>query len=78
MKQEGVILLNKRTWLRQLTAKLLSERSVRCQKYGQACDVKRMKENFLKLENFACDLIFSGRLLKLIEILFRNHYHEEL
>ena len=36
MKQkEGVILFNKGSWIILLTAKLLS---VRCQKYGQACD----------------------------------------
>ena len=53
-------------------SKLFSEMSVRCQKYGQACDVKCMTDNFLKLENFVCDLIFPGRLLKLIVILFRK------
>ena len=40
--------------------------------YGQACDIKCLKDKFLKLENFVCDLIFSGRLLKVIEILFRK------
>ena len=69
MKQKGVILFNKGSWIRWLTAKLLS---VRCRKYGQACDIKCLKDKFLKLENFVCDLIFSGRLLKVIEILFRK------
>ena len=35
MKQKRVILFNKGSWIRRLTAKLLSVRSVRCQKYGQ-------------------------------------------
>ena len=69
MKQKGVILFNKGSWIRWLTAKLLS---VRCWKYGQACDIKCLENKFLKLENFVCDLIFSGRSLKVIAILFRN------
>ena len=35
IKQKRVILFNKGSWIRRLTAKLLSVRSVRCQKYGQ-------------------------------------------
>ena len=35
-----------------MTVKLLSERSVRYQKYGQACDKKVPKDMSLKLDNF--------------------------
>ena len=66
MKQKGV---QNGSWIRWLTAKLLS---VRCRKYGQASDIKCLKDKFLKLENFVCDLIFSGRLLKVIAILCRK------
>ena len=38
-----------------------------------ACDMKCLKDKLSKLENFVCDLkIFSGRLLKVIETLFRT------
>ena len=40
MKQKEVILFNKGSWIRRMSAKPLSVRSVRCQKYGQACDIK--------------------------------------
>ena len=57
MKQKGVIPFNKGSWIRGLTAKAFS---VRCQKYDQACEIKCLKDKFLKLENFVCDLIFFG------------------
>ena len=69
LKQKGVIQFNKISWLRWLTAKLWS---VRCQMYGQVYGIKCLKDKFFKLENFVCDLIFSGRLLKVIAILFRK------
>ena len=67
MKPKGVTLFNKGSWIRWLTAKILS---VRRRKYGQACDIKCLTAKFVKLENFVCDLIFSGILLRVIAILF--------
>ena len=49
-----MILFNKGSWTRWLTAKLLP---VRCRKYGHPCDIKCVKDKFLKLENVAGDLI---------------------